>query len=102
MVEKINEKQFKELKKEFVVADFYADWCGPCKMIAPFLKKIAEEIPDITFVKINVDENENLAAEFSVMSIPTLIIFKNGVEIERKIGFVTKPSLKAWILEKTQ
>ncbi|MDD3348477.1 MAG: thioredoxin [Bacilli bacterium] len=102
MVEKINEKQFKELKKEFVVADFYADWCGPCKMIAPFLKEIAEEIPDITFVKINVDENENLAAEFSVMSIPTLIIFKNGVEIERKIGFVTKPSLKAWILEKTQ
>lgn len=102
MVEKINEKQFKELKKEFVVADFYADWCGPCKMIAPFLKEIAGEIPDITFVKINVDENENLAAEFSVMSIPTLIIFKNGVEIERKIGFVTKPSLKAWILEKTQ
>ncbi|MDD2492622.1 MAG: thioredoxin [Bacilli bacterium] len=102
MVEKINEKQFKELKKEFVEADFYADWCGPCKMIAPFLKEIAEEIPDITFVKINVDENENLAAEFSVMSIPTLIIFKNGVEIERKIGFVTKPSLKAWILEKNQ
>lgn len=102
MVEKITEKQFKELKKEFIVADFYADWCGPCKMIAPFVKEISEEIPGITFVKINVDESENLAAKFDVMSIPTIIIFKNGVEVERKIGFITKPSLKTWILENTK
>jgi thioredoxin 1 len=101
MVEKITEKQFKELKKEFIVADFYADWCGPCKMIAPFFKEISEEIPDIAFVKINVDENETLATELNVMSIPTIIILKNGVEVERKVGFTTKPALKSWILEKT-
>ncbi len=101
MVEKITEKQFKELKKEFIVADFYADWCGPCKMIAPFFKEVSEEIPDVTFVKINVDENEKLAAELNVMSIPTIIILKNGIEVERKIGFVTKTALKSWILEKT-
>lgn len=101
MVEKITEKQFKELKKEFIVADFYADWCGPCKMIAPFFKEISEEIPDISFVKINVDENETLAAELNVMSIPTIIILKNGIEVERKVGFATKTALKSWILEKT-
>ncbi len=102
MVEKITEKQLKELKKEFIVADFFADWCGPCKMIAPFFHEISEEIPDIAFVKINVDDNEELANELNVKSIPTIIIFKNGVEKDRKIGFATKPALKTWILEKTK
>ena len=102
MVEKITEKQLKELKKEFIVADFYADWCGPCKMSAPFFNEISEEIPDIAFVKINVDDNENLSRKLNVKSIPTIIIFKNGEEVDRKIGFTTKPVLKTWILEKTK
>ncbi|HKM30406.1 MAG TPA: thioredoxin [Bacilli bacterium] len=102
MVETITEKQFKELKNEIIVADFYADWCGPCKMIAPIFKEIAEEMPIYAFVKINVDESEKLSMEQNVMSIPTIIIFRNGCEVDRKIGFVTKAALKTWITEKTK
>lgn len=102
MVENITEKQFNDLKNEIIVADFYANWCGPCKMIAPIFNEIADELPLYTFVKINVDESENLAIEHNVMSIPTIIIFKNGSEVDRKIGFVTKAALKTWITEKTK
>ena len=74
MVEKITEKQLKELKKEFIVADFYADWCGPCKMIAPFFNEISEEIPDIAFVKINVDYSTCIACKKCSNACPSTVM----------------------------
>ena len=77
--------------KEPVLVDFYADWCGPCKMISPIIDQIAKEYKGkATVAKINVDENRDLALQFGVMSIPTLIFFKDGREVQR----ILEPDLK--------
>ena len=82
---KINEGNFEEevLKSEkMVLVDFYADWCGPCRMMSPIIDEIAEELQDSVKVgKVNVDENQELAIKYDVMSIPTIIIFKNGMPV---------------------
>lgn len=71
-----------------VLVDFYADWCGPCKMAAPILDKLADTYKDKALIaKVNVDENQQTAGQYGVMSIPTVILFKDGKEVERKIGF---------------
>lgn len=85
--------EFKEILKgeKPVIADFYADWCGPCKMLSPIIEEIANEKNDeINVCKINVDENPDLAQEYSVQSIPTLISFKNGSLHKKSIGLVPK------------
>lgn len=70
-----------------VLVDFYADWCGPCKMISPIIEQVAKEYGEkATIAKLNVDENNALAAQFRVMSIPTLIYFKDGKEVQRVMG----------------
>ena len=69
-----------------VLLDFYADWCGPCRMVAPIVHEIAEEREDILVGKINVDEEEALAAEFGVFSIPTLVVMKNGKIVNQAAG----------------
>ena len=69
-----------------VVVDFWAEWCGPCKMIAPVLEKIANEQPGISIAKLNIDENPNTARRFDVLSIPTLIVFKDGQPQKRLVG----------------
>ena len=76
-----------------VVIDFYADWCGPCKMMAPVLEEIAKENTNTKFVKINVDESQELAMEYNIMSIPTIVVMKSGKEINRKVGLVSKTEL---------
>ena len=76
-----------------VVIDFYADWCGPCKMLAPVLEEIAKENTNTKFVKINVDDAQDLAMEYNVMSIPTLVVIKNGKEVNRVVGLVNKSEL---------
>lgn len=76
-----------------VVIDFYADWCGPCKMLAPVVEEVAKENTNTKFVKINVDEAQDLAIEYNIMSIPTLIVMKNGKEINRKVGLVSKSEI---------
>lgn len=77
-----------------VLVDFWAEWCGPCKMIAPVLDEIAAENGDkITIGKVNVDENPDLARRFEVMSIPTLIVFKNGEPVKRLVGAKNKAGL---------
>lgn len=73
-----------------VLVDFYADWCGPCKMLAPILESIDEDRANVKIVKVNVDEAENIARSFGVMSIPTLIVFKDGREVAKNIGLVSK------------
>lgn len=98
MVKTINENTFEEevMKSEKpVLVDFYADWCGPCKMMAPIVEQISEEYGDqIIFGKCNIDENMNIAQRYRVMSIPTLIIFKDGKAAEVLVGARSKAELE--------
>lgn len=90
------EEDFNEIIKNKVLVDFYADWCGPCKMLAMEIEKAASEI-DIDIVKVNVDEEEDIARKYGVMSIPTLILFENGQELKKTIGFMPKDKIKEFI-----
>jgi thioredoxin 1 len=84
--------------KEPVVVDFWAEWCGPCKMIAPALEDIAVELGGkVKIAKLNIDENPELAAQFGVRSIPTLMIFKGGEVADIKVGALPKSALSHWI-----
>ncbi len=78
-----------------VLADFYADWCGPCRMLRPALEQLSEERSDVKVVAVNIDENPELADDFDVTSIPCVILFKNGAEADRSIGLVPKEMLEA-------
>ncbi|WP_173935074.1 thioredoxin [Chelativorans sp. Marseille-P2723] len=83
---------------EPVVVDFWAEWCGPCKMIAPALEEISTELAGkVKVAKVNIDENPELAAQYGVRSIPTLIMFKNGEVADMKVGAAPKTALSAWI-----
>ncbi len=82
-------KEVMETEK-VVLLDFWATWCGPCQMIAPILGEVAEECPDITVGKIDVDEEQELAMSFGITSIPTLIVIKNGKAVDKAIGMRAK------------
>lgn len=92
----LNEANFEnEVEKNngLVLVDFWAPWCGPCKMLSPIVDEIAEERNDIKVCKINVDEEQALAAKFGIMSIPTLVIFKNGNIVNKTIGVQPKSEI---------
>jgi len=83
---------------EPVVVDFWAEWCGPCKMIAPSLDEISKELAGkVKIAKLNIDENPEIAAQFGVRSIPTLMVFKGGEVADIKVGAAPKTALSAWI-----
>ena len=97
-VVKITKENFNEVVKngETVLVDFYADWCGPCKMLAPVVHEIAEEqAENFTVGKINIDESMELAQKYGVQSIPTLICFKNGEPVQQKVGGQSKENIIA-------
>ena len=92
-----NTAEFDAIKDNGVVlVDFYADWCGPCKMISPILEELAKEYEGkVTIVKVNVDENGDIAGRYGVMSIPNLVLFKNGDVVKHVVGFQPKNQLQA-------
>jgi thioredoxin 1 len=80
-----------------VLVDFYADWCGPCRMLAPLLEELAREDPEARIVKINVDHSPNLAAQYGIESIPTLIVFENGRPVRQQVGVADKAQLRSML-----
>ena len=90
----LNKENFDEaIASGTVLVDFWASWCGPCKMIAPIVEEIAAERPDITVGKVNVDEEMDLARRFGIASIPTILVFKNGELSTTSIGYCSKEEL---------
>ena len=91
MIKYLKEEKLEELIHDGIhLVDFYADWCGPCKMLGSVL----ENMVDISIIKINVDEHPDIAKKYGVMSIPTIIAFKNGVETKKQVGFIPENEIR--------
>ncbi len=98
----VNDKEFDEkvLKSDnLVLCDFWAEWCGPCKQISPILEELSKELSsdNVTIAKVNIDDNPETPAKYGVMSIPTLLLFKNGELVSTQVGLQQKNILKEWI-----
>lgn len=95
-VKYLSDEDFQEkIKSGVTLVDFYADWCGPCKMIAPIIEELAKEMNgQVSIAKLDVDKSQETTATFQVTSIPTLILFKNGAEVKRIVGLKDKDTLK--------
>ena len=99
-MEQINTEKFDELLKGQmpVVCDFFATWCGPCKMLAPVMEEVSKEFADkAVFVKVDVDENPELARRYGIMSIPLVVVFKNGEEAAKSLGYTSKEETRQFL-----
>ena len=95
MVTEITEKEFNEkISKGKVLVDCYAPWCGPCRMLAPVVEAVASENKEYSFYKLNVDDNEEVAVKYGIMSIPCLLVFENGELKNTSVGFKSKDELE--------
>ncbi|MBN2053243.1 thioredoxin [Candidatus Woesearchaeota archaeon] len=98
MAVELNEDNFKQSTKTGkAVVDFYADWCGPCQMMKPIFEKVGKELKGVNFFKFNVDNSAEVASEYSVRSIPTIIFMKDGKEVDRVLGLMYEEDFKAKI-----
>ncbi len=100
LVRHVDEADFPDvvLKSDVpVLVDFYADWCGPCQRLAPVLEDLAAELPDVRIVKVNVDQNLNLASQFRINAIPSLKVFKNGAVVDQVTGLASKSQLRSML-----
>ena len=94
----VNKDEFDEIVKSGVIlVDFYADWCGPCKMLAPILEELSSDYPNITFIKVNCDNEMELAERYSIMSIPAIFMFKDGNLIAKTGGYQGKEVMRKFI-----
>ena len=94
MIKYLKKENFdEEIKSGVVLVDFYADWCGPCKMMG----EVLEQLEDVQILKVNTDEFGELSQKYGVMSIPTIILFKEGQEVAKNIGFLPKDALLEWL-----
>lgn len=98
-IELIDQEFDEIIKEDLVLVDFYATWCGPCRMLSPILDEVLKET-DITLLKVDVDKNEMIAKRYGIMSIPTMILFKNGEIMEKRVGMTSKEELIKWINDK--
>ena len=98
MLKHANESNFNEMTgKGLVLVDFFATWCGPCKMLGPVLEDIASDRDSIDIVKVDIDESMNLARQYGIMSVPTLVLFKDGQVVAQTSGFQPKESIQQFI-----
>ncbi len=101
----LNQSNFSTIihnEKKLILVDFWAEWCAPCKMLAPILEEISKDLEEkILICKVNLDENQDLASEFSIKSIPTLLLFENGKLKDTKVGLLSKMDLLNWIDQST-
>ena len=96
----VDKNEFNELKKEGnLVVDFYADWCGPCKMLGPVMETVAEDYPEVTFVKVNVDEEPELAESYGIMSIPSVFFLKDGEIVKQFLGVQQERNIREMLDE---
>ncbi|MCD8285963.1 MAG: thioredoxin [Clostridia bacterium] len=101
MVKEIKTEEFEELlesKKKFV-CDFFATWCGPCRMLAPVMEKVSVKHPDIAFVKVDVDQNMELAVKYGIMSIPLVMAFDGGADVNKTLGYMTEDEVEDFLAE---
>ncbi|MFC1754039.1 thioredoxin [Thermoproteota archaeon] len=100
MVKELDMKSLmKELQKGKIIADFWAPWCGPCKMFTPVFENVSKEVKDVTFIKVNVEENPDAASQLGISSIPCIIFFNNGEEVARVNGVQSEDGFKEKIDE---
>lgn len=92
-----NNHYHKLIKNGKVLVDFHAKWCGPCKMLGPILEQLASSIPDLKIIKVNIDDHYELAQSYKVMSVPTLLLYKDGQMIDQRMGFQTLDMLIEWV-----
>ncbi len=99
IVTKDNYKAEVENSDKLVVVDFWASWCGPCRMLAPIMESISEEMTDVKFCKINVDDEPGLASKYGIMNIPTLVFIMDGSVVQKLVGYRAKEEIVAVINE---
>ena len=93
-----NENELNEIVKEGItIVDFYANWCGPCRMLAPILEELEEERNDVKIVKVDVDDARELSSKYRISAIPALVVFKDGVVVGNEVGFMTKEDLNTMV-----
>ena len=104
-IKNCNENDFEDEVLRYklpVIVDFWAEWCGPCKMLSPILEELSDEMKnEINVIKVNLDENQDLAMKYSIRSIPTLLLFKEGNLVDTKVGLLPKSEIVTWFKSKT-